>query len=220
MKTFTKEQARKILRPNVDSYAKSGVPTEEELTAKVNEMNAMSEDEKMALRDVVDIPHPNELRIQLEALERKVADLVQATTPLSAFYSLSRDGTATMNNNTVVAFDTATPSSATLASLNLTLNRGTFTSTKNNNLLLLTYQIMFEENTAPTGTTQAYVVMNNNVLYARSNAPIVNQRATILSGVAPIMLSNNDTFHIRVTQTSTENVTVSSRQTRLSIMTL
>ena len=71
---FSKDQAYKVLRPNVSSLI-NGAPSDEQLNKKMQELNAMDDDDAKAIRRMVDPADPNDLREQIDDLRARVAAL-------------------------------------------------------------------------------------------------------------------------------------------------
>ena len=71
---FSKDQAFKVLRPSVTSLL-NGLPSDTQINQKVQELNALGDDDAKVIRRMVDPADPNDLREQIDDLRARVAAL-------------------------------------------------------------------------------------------------------------------------------------------------
>jgi hypothetical protein len=206
------EQLRELCRENVEAWARLGEPSQEEITQKRISIEAMSNAEQKKLLRRWLPPNVDDLEERVENMQSRLSELNTI-----AMYGLGADQALTVNNTTTVAFSSLISGSSVLplARLGLTLSNGVFTSTKENNILNVSYQLRFTGDSNSNGYRQGSISVGTE-FFAR-NQSVTLAVATHVSGSSVIILDRGDSFTIKAFTTGLTSLVAAGNGTRLTI---
>lgn len=211
---FDKEHIKKILRPSVSDYTFLGNPSEEEIKTKMADVEALSEAEQRRLMNKLNPPSMEELKNSWDdfkdELDKSLASKVFLNCNLSADFQLTIGVTAT------VPFSSSGRNQE-LAKLGLTALNGTFTSTKDNNILLVSFQLRFSAESSSTGYRQGSISVGTE-FFSRTQTLTLGV-ATHVSGCSPIKLDRGESFNIKAFNTGTSTTLISTNNASRLIIT-